>query len=514
MLLLSGVLRQGRNYTALVAWILSGVFRGHASKLGAAIALSLVHLGSQAAAIYAVYWYGRQMERNGIANLPLLNIQLNLKEQPELLWAVLIFSTTCFLVSAAFLYLSRRQVLDIAERYYAQNNAELVLQSFHLPDSRARLASKLFMDYGVGRLSGGCRRAALMAISFANAITAVVGGLSAVAFLFWIDFSLTALILVSASLATLFLYPLTLRAMQSAKALEKAQIAFKKEVREFGKEWPVEQRKGLKTAEELARAYMMRRRVLTELIFSTELGVTIILGLVVYYMASEALAGHQQWAIFIAYIAALRMTLNGVAQPIRSFAGVSRYYPEIVRYYVFTKDMQRIAEVRFVKVRQGEVLTLGTLDNGKELVVEVGDRLAVVTTDLMRDLQYAFLDAKTPRSSSPIGTNVFDPTRASADDTTVALVAASSLDRNENQLPALLEGPLKEKVTLIVYDNVEEAGTFGEKRLLTILDGGLRRFAVFGSEEADAALQEFLLKNAEKSRIRAGGIDEDEDEED
>ena len=79
---------------------------------------------------------------------------------------------------------------------------------------------------------------------------------------------------------------------------------------------------------------MMRRRVLTELVFATEIGITILLGVVIYYMASQALAGREQWAIFIAYVGALRMTLNGAAQAIRAFASVSRYYPQIVRYYL------------------------------------------------------------------------------------------------------------------------------------------------------------------------------------
>ena len=89
------------------------VFRGRTRKLATAIVLSLVHLGSQVAAIYAVYWYARQMEKTGIVTVPLLHFQLNLKDQPEWLWAIVIFSTACFVISAAFLYLSRQQLLNL-----------------------------------------------------------------------------------------------------------------------------------------------------------------------------------------------------------------------------------------------------------------------------------------------------------------------------------------------------------------------------------------------------------------
>ena len=96
----------------------------------------------------------------------------------------------------------------------------------------------------------------------------------------------------------------------------------------------------------MARTYMMRRRVLTELVFATEIGITILLGVVIYYMANEALAGREQWALFIAYIAALRMMLVGVAQAIQAFASVSRSYPQIVRYYLLLTDIQRHQRIR------------------------------------------------------------------------------------------------------------------------------------------------------------------------
>ena len=340
---LSRVSRQARNYSSLVGWLLYRSFKGRASKLTLAIVLSLVHLGAQAAAIYAVYWYGQQMEKTGLASVPFLNIEVNLKDQPEWLWAVVAFSTLCFVMSATFLYLSRRQILDIVEQHFARSAEQLVLLTLRLPDPRARLASKLLMDFNTTMLIVGCRRGAMTAISFANAITAVIGGLGATIFLLRIDLSLTLLILVSVGLAALLLYPLTLRAVQSAKDQEKAQAAFKAEIRKLSDgRSPEEPGAGLKTAGETARAWMMRRRVLTELVFATEIGVTILLGIVIYYMASQALAGREQWAIFIAYVGALRMALTGAAQAIRAFASVSRYYPQIVRYYLFMKSMQKI----------------------------------------------------------------------------------------------------------------------------------------------------------------------------
>ena len=140
---LSRVSRQGRNYSNLVAWTLYTGFQGRTTKLAVAIGISLLSLASQAAAIGAIYWYGRQMETSGHASVPYLHIEVNLNDRPEWLWGVVIFSSICFVISAAFLYLGRSQIMNIAEQHYARKLEQLVLQSFRLPDPRVRLASKL-----------------------------------------------------------------------------------------------------------------------------------------------------------------------------------------------------------------------------------------------------------------------------------------------------------------------------------------------------------------------------------
>jgi hypothetical protein len=264
----------------------------------------------------------------------------------------------------------------------------------------------------------------------------------------------------------------------------------------------------------MARAFMMRKRVLTELVFAIEIGVTVILGLVIYYMAREALAGREQWAIFLAYIAALRMTLYGIAQPIRAFASVSRFYPQIVRYYLFSKDMQKLPMAHFAKVERGETVILGTLHNGDDVVVEAGDCLALAALPPMREAEYALIHARLPHSTAPLETIVVDPANVSANDAALALVSAGGFEKQGDQLRDLLEGALKDKVTLIVYVQADKIGTFGETRLLTLMDGELQRFALLGTEEGDAALKEFQMKANEKLRMKRGVEDDDEDEDD
>jgi hypothetical protein len=513
--LLSRMWKQGRNYSLLVGRLLHSTCEGRTSKLGIITALGLAHLGCQGAAIYAIYWYGRQMERGGTVTVPLLRVSVNFKEQPEWLWAILIFSVASFVASATFLYLARRQILALVEKDYARNVEELVLLCLRIPDPRVRMASELFMRYGMGGLGGGCRYAALTAITFSTAILAAIGGVGATLFLFWIDPSLTLWIFVSVGLSALLLYPLTLRGVQGAKDREKAQVAFKTEVNELAGKSAIEQANAtVKSTEELARVFMSRRRVVFELIFAIEIGITVILGLVVYYMAREALAGREQWAIFIAYIASLRMALSGASQPLRAFAGVSRYYPQIVRYYLFSKDMQKIDALKFARTRQGDQLVLGTLYNGEEVITEAGDHLALLTQDQACDLRYALLGAKPMHSTLPLQVVIVDAAQAQADDAGVVLIPSTRLYKGDTHPPTLLEG-LRDKVTLIVYQDPERAGMFGEKWLLTSANGSLQRFEQLGTEAAAAAIREFLLKASEKQELRQSrgifGVDDDED---
>jgi hypothetical protein len=503
--------RQVVNYAAVVGWLLHVVFKVRAKKLVGAVVLAGLHLAGQAAAIFAIYWYARQMDKNGTLSLPLLGIDFALRDEPTLLWTVVIFAVVSFVASACSLFMSRQLILRIVEDYYAQSVEKLVVVADRLPDPRARTASELLVEYGLSGLTTGCRSAALTAVVFANAIPSAIGGAAAAIVLFKIDMPLTASLLAAAAAGAILLYPLALRAVSMAKFRERAQAAFHEEVRRLRQLGPSPGGVAtLATTRNLARGYFGRRRVTNELVFAIGIGVTGLLGLVLYYMASRAMTGRADWAVFIAYIGALRLTLASGALVIRALASLSRYYPQIVRYYIFTHDAERLDNMPLGRLEPGEALTLGTLPNGADIVVTTGQRLAVVTSEPVSELLFALLHARSSQRTPPLGSAMLRPANGSAGDATIAVADADQFASVGDDLVAKLDSLHADKVALIVHRTPSAVGSFGERHLLTLEAGTFRRFLPLGTSESAAALEHYSRKAATKRG--KGPFDADDDE--
>src|SRR5262249_48794920 len=164
-------------------------------------------------------------------------------------------------------------------------------------------------------------------------------------------------------------------------------------------------------------------------------------------------------AIFSAYIGALRMTLNGGAQAVRALASVSRYYPQIVRYVLLMKDMQKINATEFAKVRHGEKIILGTLANGQDVIAEAGDCLALLTLEIIHEVEFAFINARLTDSTAPLAIMSVGPDKAPNSPAAIALLSFDRPEEKEvEQLRAWREGDLKDKVTLIVHRDSDNVG--------------------------------------------------------
>ena len=150
---------------------------------------------------------------------------------------------------------------------------------------------------------------------------------------------------------------------------------------------------------------------------------------------------------------------------------------------------------------------------GDDVVAEVGDCLALLSLDNVRELQFALINARLPHSTAPIATAIVEPSKPVPTDAPLALVPCDRPDKDVEPVRVLRQEMLKDKVTLIVHRDSDTAGTFGETKVVVLMEGELRRYALLGTQEWDAALKEFTLKAAAKRRSKRGLLDTDDDEE-
>jgi len=153
---------------------------------------------------------------------------------------------------------------------------------------------------------------------------------------------------------------------------------------------------------------------------------------------------------------------------------------------------------------------LGTLHNGQDVVVEAGDCLAVLATSSIREPMFALVGAKLVQTGEPVASAAIDFANIRKTPAGIVLISGGKLLKEPEQAPNVL-AELKAKVTLLFYQAADSAGSLGETRVLTMLDGELWRFAVLGTEEGDAVLKEYALKAAKKA-TKAGLAEEDEED--
>jgi hypothetical protein len=475
----------------------------------AALVFNVLYLAGQMGAVAVIYGYAHLVEKGTQFKVPGTAISIE-PNGPELIWIVVSLSALLLLASGLFQYASRRIVCRIVEDYLADSLKELIVAEARLPDPRARMASRMLLQHGFYKILGGSRRNGLIAVIFFNASVGAIGAVTALAFLFAVEPLLTFMILLGVVLGALTLYPIALRGVRFAKMREQTQAALNRDLRElFESGLGAELGHTLSTPREFAYAYMGRRRVVAEFTFVIGAALTVILAMVVYYVAEQALDGSASWATFIAYVGALRLVLAGCSQLIRAFAGVSRFYPQLVPYYAFVQDYRKIDQCPLATVKRDERLNLGSQANGENVIVPVGTRIALATADTRHQVKFALLDAKVASSGQPVGTTLFKPGRCVNTEAGLVLVEVAKFDGAPDGA-ASLHGSLGDRVALIVHRSSSTVGSFAEVMLLTIEHGSIQRFISLDSTECEVIMKEFDRKASLRATDRSFGDDEDD----
>ena len=68
------------SYSRLIGWLLQNSFRGRSKKLLIAVFFNVLYLAGQGAAIFTIYWYGREMQGDGLVALGPLEKLISLSQ--------------------------------------------------------------------------------------------------------------------------------------------------------------------------------------------------------------------------------------------------------------------------------------------------------------------------------------------------------------------------------------------------------------------------------------------------
>jgi hypothetical protein len=502
--------RQGNNYTTVVVWLLRSALSGQGLKVLAIVLLSLAFIGSQAVAISTLYWYAQQLQNDGGLVVPLLGIDLRAREDMTLLALAICVSAIFFIASAGFLYLSRSTAIKVLEVTHKRELEMLVHKIASLPDPRAPVASRFAVEVGFWRLSIGCRLGGVTAFIFLNAVPTFIGAVGAAWFLIWLDPVLTLLILLAAALWAVLLYPITLRAVWFANRREKANAAFRQEAQELLKhDTQLPYVTEMATAGQLASAFSGRRRVANEMTLVVEIGIAVIVSVAMFYVVMDMMSGSGQWPILIAYVGALRLTLSGFLQAVQAYARVSRYYPDLVPYFLFMKNVdESTGKPLGVVAADGDVL-LGNIDGSHDTRVEPGAIVALATSDSEQWIRLALIQARSTISGLPLQTRMFDPTGKS--EAPLVLTEAVEFSAASAHGTDQLLGD-DNNVVLIVHRDITRIGAFGESHILVAENGSITGFAPLGTPESEELIQAFKVARARPKTAPAGDWDVEEEQ--
>ena len=503
---------RGVNYFTLVGWLLRDFWRGSGARLAVVAALSALYLATQAAAVLVLYGYTQKLQSDGSIVIPQMGVDLHVRTEPLILWAAVTLATLCFVASALTLFFLRHLTLNVLEGRVAKNLEALVSYSLRLPDPRAPLASELLFSYGDSAIRSGLTASVFVALICSYAIPPILGSLGAAVILFTLDFQLTVLMALAAILGIALVYPITLRSVRNFKKAQQSQTKLRGEIADLKAAQTHFLSVNLSSAAEVASGLMGRRRIMNELALALQIGVTAILALAIVHLALRGMGGNADWALIVAYAGALRLTLSGGSQAVTAVARLSRTYPPIVRYFLFMRDAARLDATSLGKPHAEDIVTLGTLEDGRPIQVKCGDRVAALSDDPGPDLRFAFLRAIIARSQEPLGAALLrSPISLDtlAPDAEVVLIETGELAHEMNS--ERLVTALKDKVTVLIHRETAKVGQWGEKYVATIEEGVFKSFHEVGTAECEATLEAFAYrrKNTVKKRVVQEEVEEE-----
>lgn len=491
----SHLLIKGKRFLALLYWIVNRSFINQKRKVLLTSTLGIISPALQGAAFFCIYWYAKNIQENKLITYPLTNNSVYAREDLFLLLAVSAIAVIALFFSAALLYASRHMMMRIAERAFKTSLIQIITSSEKLPDIRAPLASRLSMKPGA--LISGARRTAVTAQNIGNSFPNLIGSLTALMALFWIEWKLTLIMIVISAISITAIYPVAIHAIAYARRLKIASSAYNEyRTKVFRKTQALSDETVNNLSKEYAFTLSARRHTIERIKLRTNMGLTTAISVAVFYIAYSLITSGGDWAIFVAYIGALQITLSRGLPVIATLAGVSRFYPDILHYFQFEQEIAKMDTVTTATLDIGDHAIISNTRDNNKVMLNFGSRTAVITTESAINVMLALNETQHSNNQLPVRSKLLhsytEATEIGSDCSLICIPAQEISVLDEAQRERFFN-LMKARCLLIIYTHINEPIIFAEHKLLSLSN------AKFSAADAGTAGWDELINNFRSS---------------
>lgn len=535
------IVNQGRKYLRIVNWLLrDAYFTQFWGKPARIFVFAALRLTCQLGAVTALYFYSNALKSG--KNIEFLSFALPARESLSLMWIIIIFSFLLFTLASLFQYLSRVVSISLASAFEEASSRRAFNALSRLPDPRVPEINELLKKGDFKRIAGDARRAGMTVRSIGFAVPGAISGLAATAAIVLIDPALTLILGVLMMFVFLLQYPANIKGAKHGYLFEKSLSSVSKGtvaiLRSFLLTSQDEEQKavaidnlythqGFKAA---IQAFAGRMRVIEESTFIMQVGGALVISIVVFYIGSRLLGGVANWGLLLAYIASLRIALNGVVLVGRTLTSMSRFYPQLVRYdaLLFSQSLLDRSAPALVAGERILISTNGTA--GSQIDLALPQRVAIYTPDgIDRSLFHIFNYAKVKEHSGierNFGNSLSLITYAEACDKDTGNVKVGSSSASdvlfvESKVlffasTKLRKTFLDEVFVLILYTDLLQPPVHGESTVFFWAESQVQGATDLSDKDFESAAMDMenLFNNRKRLKQSLGeGAQEDEDDE-
>lgn len=532
------IVNQCRKYLRIVNWLLRDAYFtqiwGRPARIFVFAALRLT---CQLGAVTILYFYANALKSG--ENIDFLFFVLPARESFSLMWSIIISSFLLFTLASLFQYFSRVVSISLASAFEESSSRKAFNVVSRLPDPHVPEINELLKKNDFKRIPGDARRAGMTVRSIGYAVPQAISGLVATVAIILIDPALTLILGGLMMFIFMLQYPTNIKGSKHSNAFEKNISRVNKgtvaTIRSFllasqEKEQQavaidnLYEHQGFKAA---IQAFAGRIRVIEESTLIMQVGGAFVISIAVFYIGSRLSGGIANWGLLLAYIASLRIALNGVVQIGRTMTGVSRFYPQLVRYHSLLSAQSSLDRSAPALIAGERLLIFTNGAASSQIELALPQRVALYTPDRIdRGLFHLFNYAKVKEASGEertFGNSLRLITYAEAcskatGQFNVCCLSASDVFFVESKAfssaPTKLWKTIRDKAfVLIIYTDLQQPPVHGESTLLFWVESQVRWATDLSEKDFKSVAMDMedLFKH-QKRMEQSVRVDEEQDE--